>query len=123
LARAVREDAGWWLAAAIDDYESAQLLFKGGKYSKCIHVLHDSAEKSLKALSSLSGRGLREVRAATIWSGYTRWSPDGRNYPVNSSGCLTIARLSIFPRNIQTRPWEHQAHSSKRSRHRDILEK
>ena len=49
LARAVREDAGWWLAAAIDDYESAQLLFKGGKYSKCIHVLHNSAEKALKA--------------------------------------------------------------------------
>jgi len=45
----VREDAGWWLAAAIDDYESAQLLFKGGKYSKCIHVLHNSAEKALKA--------------------------------------------------------------------------
>jgi len=49
LAKAVREDAGWWLAAAIDDYESAQLLFKGGKYSKCIHVLHNSAEKALKA--------------------------------------------------------------------------
>ncbi len=26
------------MAAAIDDYESAQLLFKGGKYSKCIHL-------------------------------------------------------------------------------------
>jgi HEPN domain-containing protein len=50
LARAVREDAGWWLAAAVDDYESAQLLFKGGKYSKCIHVLHNSAEKALKAV-------------------------------------------------------------------------
>src|SRR5438128_8605072 len=49
MAKAVREDAGWWLAAAIDDYESAQLLFKGGKYSKCIHVLHNYAEKALKA--------------------------------------------------------------------------
>jgi len=49
MATTVREDAGWWLAAAIDDYESAQLLFKGGKYSKCIHVLHNAAEKALKA--------------------------------------------------------------------------
>src|SRR5438445_11746129 len=49
MARALREDAGWWLAAAIDDYESAQLLFKGGKYSKSIHVLHNSADKALKA--------------------------------------------------------------------------
>src|SRR3989475_12043736 len=49
MARALREDAGWWLAAAIDDYESAQLLFKGGKYSKCVHVLHNSADKALKA--------------------------------------------------------------------------
>lgn len=44
-----REDARWWLAAAIDDYESAQLLFKGGKYSKTIHVLHNAVEKALKA--------------------------------------------------------------------------
>ncbi len=49
LAKARREDAGWWLLAAIDDYESASLLFKGGKYSKCIHVLHNTAEKILKA--------------------------------------------------------------------------
>jgi HEPN domain-containing protein len=50
LAKRVREDAEWWLAASIDDYESAQLLFKGGKYSKCIHVLHNSVEKALKAV-------------------------------------------------------------------------
>lgn len=37
------------MLASIDDYESAQLLFKGGKYSKCIHVLHNSAVKVLKA--------------------------------------------------------------------------
>lgn len=37
------------MLTAIDDYESAQLLFEGGKYSKCIHVLHNSAEKALKA--------------------------------------------------------------------------
>jgi HEPN domain-containing protein len=49
LARAQREDVKWWLSAAVDDYESAQLLFKGGKYSKSIHVLHNSAEKALKA--------------------------------------------------------------------------
>jgi len=49
LARKGREDSHWWLLAAVDDYESAQLLFKGGKYSKCIHVLHNSAEKVLKA--------------------------------------------------------------------------
>src|SRR5207245_9603623 len=50
MARALREDAGWWLTAAIDDYESAQLLFKGGKYSKSIHVLHNSVEKVRKAV-------------------------------------------------------------------------
>ena len=50
MTRALREDAGWWLTAAIDDYESAQLLFKGGKYSKSIHVLHNSVEKVLKAV-------------------------------------------------------------------------
>lgn len=44
-----REDAQWWFAAAIDDYESAQLLFRGGKYSKTIHVLHNAVEKALKA--------------------------------------------------------------------------
>src|SRR5437870_12745116 len=49
MAKRSREDARWWLAASIDDYESAQLLFKGGKYSKCIHVLHNAAEKALKA--------------------------------------------------------------------------
>ncbi|HZY94087.1 MAG TPA: HEPN domain-containing protein [Candidatus Bathyarchaeia archaeon] len=49
MAKRIREDAEWWLASAVDDYESAQLLFKGGKYSKCIHVLHNSAEKALKA--------------------------------------------------------------------------
>ncbi len=49
MAKPSREDAQWWLAASIDDYESAQLLFKGGKYSKSIHVLHNSAEKALKA--------------------------------------------------------------------------
>ncbi len=49
MARRAREDAGWWLAASIDDYESAQLLFKGGKYSKTVHVLHNAAEKALKA--------------------------------------------------------------------------
>ncbi len=49
MVRVRREDELWWLLAAIDDYESAQLLFKGGKYSKCIHVLHNSAEKALKA--------------------------------------------------------------------------
>ena len=48
------------MAAAIDDYESAQLLFKGGKYSKCIHVLHNAAEKALKLPSWLSGRDLHE---------------------------------------------------------------
>ena len=50
MAKTVREDSRWWLAAAIDDYESAQLLFKGGKYSKTIHVLHNSVEKALKAV-------------------------------------------------------------------------
>ncbi len=49
MARRAREDVGWWLAASIDDYESAQLLFKGGKYSKTVHVLHNAAEKALKA--------------------------------------------------------------------------
>src|SRR5713101_2209488 len=49
MARRAREYAQWWLAASIDDYESAQLLFKGGKYSKTIHVLHNAAEKALKA--------------------------------------------------------------------------
>ncbi len=49
MVRVQREDVAWWLAAAVDDYESAQLLFKGGKYSKTIHVLHSAAEKALKA--------------------------------------------------------------------------
>ena len=49
MAKRSREDARWWLAASIDDYESAQLLFKGGKYSKTIHVLHNATEKALKA--------------------------------------------------------------------------
>lgn len=49
MAKRSREDAQWWLAAAIDDYESAQILFKGGKYSKTIHVLHNAVEKALKA--------------------------------------------------------------------------
>ena len=49
MARTQREEVNWWLSAAIDDYESAQILFKGGKYSKCIHVLHNPAEKGLKA--------------------------------------------------------------------------
>ncbi len=49
MAKAIREDARWWLAAAVDDYESAQLLFKGRKYSKTIHVLHNAVEKALKA--------------------------------------------------------------------------
>ena len=49
MARRAREDVGWWLAASIDDYESAQLLFKGGKYSKTVHVLHNAAEKALEA--------------------------------------------------------------------------
>ncbi len=49
MARRAREDAGWGLAASIDDYESAQLLFKGGKYSKTVHVLHNAAEKALRA--------------------------------------------------------------------------
>jgi HEPN domain-containing protein len=49
MAKRSREDARWWLAASIDDYESAQLLFKGGKYSKTVHVLHNAAEKALKA--------------------------------------------------------------------------
>ena len=40
-----REDVAWWLAASIDDYESAQLLFKGGKYSKTIHVLYKRLRK------------------------------------------------------------------------------
>jgi len=31
MAKRSREDARWWLAASVDDYESAQLLFKGGK--------------------------------------------------------------------------------------------
>jgi HEPN domain-containing protein len=44
-----REDSSWWLLAAVDDYESAQILFKGGKYSKSIHVLHNATEKILKA--------------------------------------------------------------------------
>ncbi len=49
MAKRSREDARWWLAASIDDYESAQLLFKGGKYSKTVHVLHNATEKALKA--------------------------------------------------------------------------
>ena len=49
MARIRREDVAWWLAASIDDYESASPLFKGGKYSKTIHVLHNAAEKALKA--------------------------------------------------------------------------
>src|SRR2546422_5664526 len=49
MAKRAREDAEWWLAASIDDYESAQLLFKGGKYSKTVHVLHNATEKALKA--------------------------------------------------------------------------
>ncbi len=49
MARVRREDEQWWLLTAIDDYESALLLFRGGKYSKCIHVLHNAAEKVLKA--------------------------------------------------------------------------
>ncbi len=49
MARSRREDEEWWLLASVDDYESAQILFKGGKYAKCIHVLHNSAEKALKA--------------------------------------------------------------------------
>src|SRR2546427_12366651 len=49
MAKRAREDAEWWLAASIDDYESAQLLFKGGKYSKRIHGLHNATEKALKA--------------------------------------------------------------------------
>src|SRR5437879_13876153 len=49
MAKRAREDAEWWLAASIDDYESAQLLFKGGKYSKTVHVLHNTTEKALKA--------------------------------------------------------------------------
>ncbi len=49
MARRAREDAGWWLAASIDGYESAQLLFKGGKYSKTVHILHNATEKALKA--------------------------------------------------------------------------
>ena len=50
MAKRSREDGQWWLAAAIDDYESAQILFKGGKYSKTIHVLHNAVEKALKAM-------------------------------------------------------------------------
>src|SRR3989442_12230177 len=49
MAKRAREDAEWWLAASIDDYESAQLLFKGGKYSKTVHILHNATEKALKA--------------------------------------------------------------------------
>ncbi len=49
MVRAQREDVRWWFSASIDDYESAQLLFKGGKYSKTIHVLHNATEKALKA--------------------------------------------------------------------------
>ena len=67
MAKTVREDAGWWLAAAIDDYESVQLLFKGGKYSKSIHVLHNSAEKALKAAILSERKMPPELLAATIW--------------------------------------------------------
>src|SRR5437870_13523209 len=49
MAKRAREDAEWWLAASIDDYESAQLLSKGGKYSKTVHILHNATEKALKA--------------------------------------------------------------------------
>ena len=49
MTRSRREDVDWWFSTSIDDYESAQLLFKGGKYSKTIHVLHNAAEKALKA--------------------------------------------------------------------------
>jgi len=49
MAKRSREDARWWLAASIDDHESAQLLFKGGKYSKTVHLLHNATEKALKA--------------------------------------------------------------------------
>src|SRR5215471_3861503 len=49
LAAKRREDVEWWFSAAVDDYESAQILFKGGKYSKSIHVVHNAAEKALKA--------------------------------------------------------------------------
>lgn len=62
MAGSRREDVDWWFRASVDDYESAQLLFRGGKYSKSIHVLHNASEKVLKA--AILAEGKRPPRGA-----------------------------------------------------------
>ena len=85
MAKRSREDARWWLAASIDDYESAQLLFKGGKYSKTIHVLHNATEKALKRQFWPSERGLPMGPVDITSFGCTRWFSRSSNYPRNLS--------------------------------------
>jgi len=45
----LREDVIWWMQTAIEDYETARVLYKAKRYSKSIHTMHNAVEKMLKA--------------------------------------------------------------------------
>jgi HEPN domain-containing protein len=45
----LREDVVWWMETALEDYESARVLYKEKRYSKSIHIMHNAVEKMLKA--------------------------------------------------------------------------
>jgi HEPN domain-containing protein len=45
----LREDVVWWMETALEDYESAKVLYKAKRYSKSIHIMHNAIEKMLKA--------------------------------------------------------------------------
>ena len=45
----LREDVFWWMETALEDYESARILYKEKRYSKSIHIMHNAVEKMLKA--------------------------------------------------------------------------
>lgn len=51
----MKSEAERWLKQAEDDYATADLLFKQGRYSACTFHCHQAAEKALKALLYAAG--------------------------------------------------------------------
>jgi HEPN domain-containing protein len=41
----LREDVFWWMETALENYESARILYREKRYSKSIHVMHSAVEK------------------------------------------------------------------------------
>lgn len=46
----MREEAGRWFEEAKEDIETADILYKNGRYNACCFYAHQSAEKAVKAL-------------------------------------------------------------------------